>query len=250
MVVLDAVSGRVVISPNESRQAVASACQRGEEGIERMMESWLERVPQETTELLSMLQLSCEEDMLLGDAVESIEYLASAKNLEPKPYDPASRIKEIFETFTAQGMDSTQAAAKAIGTVAKEQKENGLDSGPLQGRAIQIGPHTPGDKLDQAFSTLRCQNSQPVATAALSTALKYVRNAIKEPWTPKFRTFKLSNKIADSITRAEGGIEVLEGLGFDIFGTRQDFKATIPAAVDLEAMENKLADFLKTLDVN
>mmetsp|Transcript_20864 Transcript_20864/g.51228 ORF Transcript_20864/g.51228 Transcript_20864/m.51228 type:complete len:1124 (+) Transcript_20864:1238-4609(+) len=252
LVVLDAVSGRVVVSPNESRQAVATACQRGEEGIERMMESWLERVPPETAELLSMLQLSCEEDMLnkRQDDVGGTEYLASAENLKPKPFDPASRIKEIFETYTAEGMDPTQAAAKAIGSVAEEQKKekNGLDAGPLYGRAIQIGPHSPGNKLDQAFSTLRYQNSQPVATEALSTALKYVRNASKEPWTPKFRTFKLSNKIADAITRAEGAIEVLEGLGFDIFGTRQDFKATIPAATDLGAMESKLTDLLNSLD--
>jgi len=253
LVVLDAVSGRVVVSPNESRQAVSAACQRGELGIERMMESWLERVPPETTELLSMLQLSCEEDMVvkkMGDA-EGDLYLTSTENLNPKPVDPASRIKEIFETYTGKGMDPTEAAAKAIEDVAQEQKKrNGLDSGPLYGKAIQIGPHIPDNQLDQAFSTLRRQNPHPVAIDALSTTLKYVRNAAKEPWTPKFRTFKLSNKIADSITRAEGGIEVLEGLGFDIFGTRQDFKATLPVAANLEAMENKLTELLNSLDVN
>lgn len=250
---LDAVSGRIVVSPNESRQAVATACQRGEDGIERMMESWLERVPPETAELLSMLQLSCQEDMLdkTTEDSEAQEYLTSIENLKPKSFDPASRIKQMFETYTGEGMDPTQAAAKAIGEVAEEQKKrSGLNSVPLCGKAIQIGPHSPNNQLDQAFLTLRCQNPHSVAIDALSTTLKYVRNAAKEPWTPKFRTFKLSNKIADSITRAEGGIEVLEGLGFDIFGTRQDFKATIPVAANLGVMENKLAELLLRMDVH
>lgn len=248
LVVLDAVSGKVVVSPNESRQAVVTACQRGEDGIERMMESWLERVPPETTELLSMLQLSCEKDMLEKNIQdEGAEYLTSTENLKHKSFDPASRIKDIFETYTREGMDPTQAAVKAIEAVAEEQKKNVSDSGPLYGKAIQIGPHSPDNQLDHAFSTLLRQNPHSVAIDALSTALKYVRNAAKEPWTPKFRTFKLSNKIADSITRAEGGIEVLEGLGFDIFGTRQDYKATIPVAANLRIMENKLTELLNNL---
>ena len=236
LVVLDAISGRVVVPPNQALQEVAMAFRMGEEAIENMMESWLERVPPETKELLSMLQISCEEDMVdkqTNDA-ENIDYLVSAENLKSKPFDTASRIKGIFETFVGDGMDPTAAAAKAIGAVTEKQKEKkALDFGPLYGRAIQIGPHCEYNQLDQAFSSLLGQNSRTVATEVLSTTLKYVKNAAKEPWSPKYCTFKLSNKIADQITRAEGGLELLEGLGFGIFGTKQDFKATIPVAADL-----------------
>jgi hypothetical protein len=244
LVVLDALSGRVVVPPDESRQAVAMACRSGEHAIESLLESWLERMPHDSREMLSMLELSCEEKVVESQKADDkvIEYLvAKEKDSNPRTVDTAARIKEIFEKLVGEGSDPTAAAAKAIAMVGEEQgRHRVFGSGPLNGKAIQIGPHKSYNTLDQAFTTFVERNSPIVAAEVLSTTLKYLKNASKEPWTPKYRTFKLSNKVADQITRAEGGLGLLQGLGFDVFGTSQDFKATIPVSSDLDAMTETL----------
>lgn len=249
-VVLDALSGRVVVPPDESRQAVAMACRSGEHAIESMLESWLERMPHDSREMLSMLELSCEEEVesqKVDDKV--IEYLvAKEKDSNPRTVDTAARIKEIFEKLVGEGSDPTTAAVKAIAMAGEEEGgQRVLDSGPLNGKAIQIGPHKSYNTLDQAFTTFVERNSPIVVAEVLSTTLKYLKNASKEPWTPKYRTFKLSNKVADQITRAEGALGLLQELGFDVFGTSQDFKATIPVSSDLDAMIEMLTRLLDSI---
>eukprot|EP00980_Cylindrotheca_fusiformis_P000481 scaffold119_cov131-Cylindrotheca_fusiformis.AAC.11 len=207
LVVLDAVSGQVVISPSESRQAVAMACRRGEQAIDSMLESWLDRTPTDTRELLSMLQLSCEEE----EHEKATEYLVTKKE-------------------------------KSM-----PQATNPSESGPLNGKAIQIGPHKSINSLDHAFATCMERNPPHMVADVLSTTLKYLKNASKEPWAPKYRTFKLSNKVADQITRAEGGLGLLQSLGFDIFGTSQDFRANIPVSSDLKAMTDNLTILLSSM---
>ena len=88
-------------------------------------------------------------------------------------------------------------------------------------------------------------NSPVVVADVLSTMLKYVNNAAKEPWTNRYRSFKLSNKVADQITRVEGGLGLLQGIGFDISFSSQDFKATIPVGADLDAMTQRLVHLLE-----
>jgi hypothetical protein len=250
---LDALSGRIVVPPNQSRQEVSMACRGGDQAIVNMLDSWLERAPQESLEMLSMLQLSCQ------DTIESPkdddnnnkenEYLIlKEKGANFQLIDTAARIKELFQKLVAEGNDPTTAAAKAISIVGEGQKKSTkLNSGPLNGKAIQIGPHKDNNILDHTFTTLVDHNSPSEVADVLSTMLKYLNNAAKEPWTPKYRTFKLSNKVADQITRVEGGLELLQGIGFDVFGTSQDFKATLPAAADLNAMTERLKGLLESL---
>jgi hypothetical protein len=82
----------------------------------------------------------------------------------------------------------------------------------------------------------------------LLTALKYLGNAKEQPWSPRFRTFKLSNKVADRITRVQGGLGLLQFIGFEVYGTSQDFMATIPLDADLIDMDEKINRLLEDLN--
>ena len=210
LVVLDAVSGQVVIPGSDSRREVMMACQGGDLRIETMIATWFERAPPETIEMLNMLELSCQDDN--NEAVDN--------NDEDHPY-----LK----------LDKPSVSATSI-----------LEAGPLNGKAVlpKSGDSSPSSlrlSVDAAVKQIKEWNSSSGGDAAvntvLTTALKYLENAIKEPWTPKFRTFRLSNKVADRITRIEGGIGLLQCLGFDVFGTGNDFMATIPLVTDLDAMK-------------
>lgn len=208
LVVLDTLTGRVVIPPQESRQAVAMACRGGELAIENMLESWLERAPQESREILTMLELSCVEE-------------------------------------TNRNVNENEKESEYLTKHEDSQHITKLSAGTLNGKAIQSGPHTDENLLDQTFANAMNCNSPVVVAEVLSTMLKYVNNAAKEPWTNRYRSFKLSNKVADQITRVEGGLGLLQGIGFDISFTSQDFKATIPVGADLDAMTQRLVHLLE-----
>ena len=102
--------------------------------------------------------------------------------------------------------------------------------------------------MDEAFAYAMEWNSPEEVSGLLSTSLKYLKNAIKEPWSPKFRTFKLSNKVADKITKVHGGLKLLESMGFEVFGTSQDFKASIPVSADLERMNASIEGLLEGIN--
>jgi hypothetical protein len=104
------------------------------------------------------------------------------------------------------------------------------------------------DFLDLALARAVEWNSPSAVSGVLSTALKYINNAYKEPWAPRFRTFRLGNKVADQITRMEGGLGLLQGLGFEVLGTSQDCKATFPVTADLEAMTSTIERLLNDLE--
>ena len=68
------------------------------------------------------------------------------------------------------------------------------------------------------------------------TAKKYLDNAKKDPYTNRFRRFKLSNKIFDRIV-VLGGLDIITNWGFAVYRTDTDFYASIPLAADLESIE-------------
>ena len=246
--VLDAVTGQVVVNANESRNQVAMACRGGETSIERLLDGWINKTPQETQEMMSMLELSCidDSDKTNTDRDRNNPYL-TRKN-KKTPYDPASRIKQFFEELVQDGSDPTAAAAKAIGLVAEEQKSGiRLPAGPLDGSSVRSGiPLTSnGNSVTKAFERCLEWNSEQAVAEVLNTAMKYLTNAAKQPWSSKFRSFKLSNKVADRITQVEGGLTLLQSLGFEIFSTSSDFKATIPVGLDLEATKGKISTLLE-----
>lgn len=251
LVILDAVSGQVVIPTSESRQAVGMACRGGEPQIEALLDTWLKRSPAETKEILSMLELSCDEPV--NDAEHKVHSTENPYLLaEPSstgPDDTAARIKFLFEKLVHQGDVPNSAAAKAIEMVANEQRMGRkLDGGALSGKAIKTGTVASKAVLQDAIELATEWNSPAVIIDALKVAAKYVGNAMKEPWSSKFRSFKLSNQVADKITRLEGGLAILQGIGFEISTTGQEFRAIIPVSVDLEQMNQLISQLIDDLN--
>jgi len=261
LVVLDAVSGEVVVPASESRQEVVTACRGGDLRIEAMFQSWLGRTPGSSKELLSMLELSARE----------IETKAEDRNQndpDQNPYlkrmidgsergegqDISIRFKAEFEKLVTAGHDPNSAAATALTTVSKisvDELVTTISPGKLDGKAIYAGESgltRSQDNVEQALEYALDRNSASIVSEVLSTGRKYLKNSMKSPWESKFRRFKLSNKVADKITRVEGGLGLLQSLGFEVIGTHRDFEASIPVAADLTNMDAKIAKLLEDLN--
>lgn len=251
LVILDAVSGQVVVPATESRQAVSVACRGGEQQIEALLDTWLERTPAESKEILNMLELSCQEDDPNEAKTEETagrNYLFTDSSSLPI-FDTAARIKAAFEKLVAEGNDPTTAAAKAIGIVAEEQKTGRkFESGPLSDKAIRSGPvEISQSPLEEAVAFAVDSNSKKRVVDVLGIAEKYVDNAMKEPWSVKFRSFRLSNKVADRIARLEGCTDLLQSLGFEMSVSTQDYRACLPVSVDLQDMRDRIARLIDDL---
>ena len=262
-VVLDAVSGQVVVSANESRQEVVTACRGGDLRIEAMFQSWLGRTPAPTKELLSMIELSAREILETNtDDEKDIDpdnnpYLKKRMLDTPKQDHNevlSIRIKAEFEKLVKAGHAPNTAAATAL-TIVSEAKNLEEDNattiapGRLDGKATYAGQSRPRsqDFVDQALAYALDRNSASAVSDVLSIALKYLKNSKKVPWEPKYRSFKLSNKIADKITRVEGGLRLLQTLGFEVIGTNRDFEGIIPVAADLIAMDTRITKLMEDM---
>ena len=251
-VVLDAMSGQVVVSANASRNEILQACNRGDEGIESLFHSWMDRLPTETKELASLLELSCVDDS--HKASESPEseptYLyqsLSSPDVVSKE-EMAVRVKSKFTELVSQhGMSPNVAAATAI-RIASGHASNILVE--LTSRLIAPSASTADSTIDVTKARLEQLVSRPtgadVTRAALSTLLKYVENARKEPWNPRFRLFKLSNKVAD---RMVSGLELLHSLGLEIAGTESDFCGSLPVGVNLDSVAHHVQELLDQIKV-
>jgi len=263
LVVIDSLSGRIVVSPDESRREVHQACQRGEDAIEALFQSWLEKVPAESQSMLEILALSFQEaEAGSGDAentpnenTKAQDYLVRKKEPEkankPSTADSAARVKEIFAELVGKGMAPNTAAAEAIKQATAEQKNPGpsarLEEGDVQG-TCENSTVEMGIVAVEAVAEKICQlngGDKDKLGKVLSTAKKYVANVQKDPYNPRFRNFRLSNKVFDTITSTPGSIELLTKLGFVVFHSDMDFVASIPLSVDLSLMGDVFDNLLK-----
>jgi len=273
-VVLDSLSGRVVVSPDDSRKEVHQACQRGEQAIESLFKTWLTKVPPETSSMLEILALSCSEaEDASGDAgdkatnVKAEEYLVRKKDEKPKPSteDLQARVKEIFTTLVASGQSPNEAAAQAIKQASEEQNNPSvkLEQGIIRWGNVEVcKDQTLSNSIEEKankLSEMHCEmhglgaasESERISSGAkkvvdvLSIAKKYVANVQKDPYNPRFRNFKLSNKIFDSITSNRGSIDLLTTIGFAVYPSSIDFVASIPLSTDLALMSNVLDSLIK-----
>lgn len=78
------------------------------------------------------------------------------------------------------------------------------------------------------------------AKMILETIIKYLHNAMREPWNPKFRNFKMSNKIVDKAMRLQGSVELICSLGLLVTPTTEDFMVSIPLGVDLDHLHSSM----------
>ena len=267
-VVLDSLSGRVVVSPDDSRKEVHQACQRGEQAIESLFKTWLTKVPPETTSMLDILALSCceaEPSAGAGDKTTNVkaeEYLVRKKDGKSKPstVDLQTRVKEIFTSLVASGQPPNAAAAEAIKQASEEKNdpfvklEQGFIQGVVEVCKDEIKSNSIEEKanklcevhgLDVASKAERISSGAKTVVNVLSIAKKYVANVQKDPYNPRFRNFKLSNKVFDNITSTRGSIDLLIAIGFAVYHSDMDFFATIPLSTDLELMSNVLDSLIK-----
>jgi thiol-disulfide isomerase/thioredoxin len=256
LVVIDSLSGTVLTSPDECRRDVHKACQRGEEAIEKLFRDWLDEVPVETKSMLDILALSCEEvqtPSVIGDQKGGAVFIAKLQDylvrkkdqgtkskVMPSTDDFADRVKEIFSQLISTGMEPNTAAVKAIEQATSGQKDSlactKLEVGMLIGTVeIKIGNDT------IVMNQLNDKDMKKV----LTIANKYVTNVQKDPSNPRFRNFRLGNKVFDQITSTPGSIELLTNLGFSVYHSDDDFVASIPLAVDLRAMCHVFNKLLK-----
>ena len=202
-----------------------------------------------------MLELSC--------ADESSDTGADDKAREQHPYlvqsglerkapapDPATLIKEMFAKLVADGLEPNAAAAKAIQMVAEQKdsaKSASFDAGPLNDIAWNTVENVSTPSTEEVAALVVAWNnaSNAAVRTAVATALKYLENVIREPWTAKFRSFKLSNKVVDRMTRVDGAIYLICSLGLYVYATDQDFMACIPLSTDLDGMHETMTKLLE-----
>jgi len=256
-VVLDAVSGEVVVSADESRREVVTACRGGDLRIEAMFQSWLGRTPSSTKELLSMIEFSALEiDKNSNDSGDThpdqnpyLKRTVETFKQVDVNLDFSMRFKAEFEKLVTAGHDPNAAAAKALATVTVTPA-NSVAPGNLNGKALYAGKARPRpqEAIDEALEDVLERNSASTVSAMLSVALKYLKNSEKVPWEPKYRRFKLSNKVADKINRVEGGLGLLQSLGFEVIATSRDFEASIPVAANLTSMDTRITRLLDDMN--
>ena len=262
LVIIDSVSGKVIVSGSESQREVTEAYQGGQTGIEHLFASWLDRAPPQTQIVLSRMDLPIknkkENDHVAKgsrQATENHPYLILGKPATKRnvnyPLDAAGRIREIFDHFVSEGVDPNTAGEQAVGVVEEEERSTGrmMHSGPLNGKAIKVGiPGSAADTVKRAFAHAVNRSSRDVVAEMLLTTQMYVRQAFEEPWSPHIRTFHLSSDIADRITCVEGGLALVQSLGLEVFGSNHDFKATIPVSADLRVLDSRISFLLQELD--
>jgi hypothetical protein len=129
----------------------------------------------------------------------------------------------------------------------QEEFSSKLPPGKLYGKASRRSRPAPKSEVDQAFAYALEKNPVSTVSEALVIAQKYLHNSQRFPWEPKFRRFKLSNKVADKITRIEGGLRLIQSLGFEVLGTSRDFEASIPVAANLKTIDTKLTQLINDL---
>ena len=205
---------------------------------------------------MAMLELSCEDDVSKattdGQNKEHpylMKITSESQAATAETRDPSEFIKEMFAKLVAEGLEPNAAAAKSIQMVAEQRnapKTTSLDPGPLNDIAWKsVNSIDIPSTEELALSVVSWNNSgKTVVHTVVATAQKYLENVIREPWTPRFRSFKLSNKVVDHITRVEGGLELICSLGLYIYPTETDFFACIPLSTDLDQMKEAMSGLL------
>jgi hypothetical protein len=193
--------------------------------------------------MMDILKLSCGEDMDCDEnqvaEVESL-YLVRSEPITKSPQivmskdDQVTKIREYFDQLVAEGAIPNQAAKEAILRLTKELS-TGLLFGSIKGN---IDP-------EYHYQPKSVSNMEEIRVV-LDTAKKYIDNARKKPYTSKFRGFKLSNRFFDNITKTEGGLEfVINDLKFSVHNIASDFIVCIPLSIDIDALSERVDEYLK-----
>jgi Thioredoxin-like/PUB domain len=264
MVVVDSISGQIVINNNESRTLVMQTCQGGtDESICSMFSThWLSKTPAESQQLLDLLATSNVEE---GDSsvnmvlptVELCSYLV--RNEFAEQYNRVEQLAAQFLADDESDMDEVEAYKTAnevvLLEVSMDDRNEDIHEICLDGlferieifdMATEGYPATlPGVIAEQIVR----KDGREQLDSVLTTIRKYFDNCFLEPWNPKYRKFKLSFKVADGITRVDGSISLMKSMGFVIFCTTEDFVAYIPITIDLDEMKGSITSLCQQFNV-
>ena len=255
LVILDSLSGQVVVPGTETRQQVMQACSRGDEAIKSMFQNeWLVRCPLESTQMIDLLAMSCSEvsdnkHIVCGDSDVLRSHLIRKEWEEKK-----AKMKTLIEELVADGMEHAEAEEMALQvekvSAAEDDSLSALElkAGPLTGIFFSAKLNGPSQFIlppSQLASRIANNGGNDQLVSVLTTALKYLSNCRKEPWNASFRSFGLSFRVADRITRVFGGLRLLRSIGFAMHGTLEDFVATVPIYADIEALHKSLECLLQ-----
>ena len=164
----------------------------------------------------------------------------------------------LIEELIADGLEHAEAEDVALQVVKVSDEEDvcsalELEAGPLTGILVSqklTGPPplvlTPAKCAEQIAN----DEGRDALVGVLSTALKYFVNNRKSPWSPAFRSFRLSFKVADRISSVLGGLQLLELLGFAVHATVEDFVASIPIYADIDGMHESIEGLLQQYRLN
>jgi len=237
------MSGEVVVSKEDSRGEVTAACRGGNVSIERMlMSDWLKRIPPESQMIMETLAMSCKDEAKNGNTkivpnqyLERVHSNSSNNDTNTEVGDASQRIKVVFNELVSNGLQPNAAAVQAINQVGKEQ-----------GRTAELSASTLTGKVEIIQSGVKEETVRRVRNkTVVQTAKQYLDNVRKNPYTPRFRSFKMSNKIFDRITSSTDGIEDVLSLGFSMYTNDTDFMASIPLGADLEGMNEDIENLLR-----
>lgn len=89
------------------------------------------------------------------------------------------------------------------------------------------------------------ENDTTIVANFIATAKKYVQNAQREPFNPKFRTFKLNNKVSDRMAQVYGGIDLLNAMHFSVFCSSSEYMISLNP--NLDKMDRALSTVEKIL---
>lgn len=237
LVILDALSGQIVVPVTETRQHVQRACNFGDSGIMTMVNDWFARVPQESRELIHLLESSCEPDVCSTDEdIIPRDYLV-AKEFREKQKATQLLITELIE----DGMDEEEAREAAATVEALSEDDPPTRTlvvpGPLDQKLRVVEEEETEVTAATLCKRMASTEGREKVHALLTTTVKYLNNCAKSPWTTKFRKIHLSFRTADmNITSVNGGVELLEKLGFVLEVQQEDYVARIPVSADVSGI--------------
>ena len=210
LVILDAVSGQVVVPANVSRNEILQASQgMGQMGaLFELLQQWMyQRVPASTLELLQLLETSCNEHTVAVESDQDSQVATTATTSEPEA--AASTEEKDVSPYYHNDLGN-----RSETTISPVTTKLALPLGPHHSLFQQISlssmssasPNTTAasdeaekkKKEEDSTETSLWHHIEPSARKALlETLLKYVSNCQRSPWVVKFRRLRVSNRVVD-----------------------------------------------------
>jgi hypothetical protein len=238
---VDTISGNIVVSQESSRNAIKSACERGEGAIEDMFNSWIDQIPADSKDMYEAMKASCIEDSTNQN--EEMEIDVDSTRLETNKImtleDQRNRVVEIYNQLCGEGMVMNEAGAKAIQQVTEEVQA-------AKGICIEIDEAKLNPENEPVFEDTFDPTS--ISPEVVYVVLKYLTNIEENPFTPRFRMLRFSNQVFDQVVSSRGGLHfIVQILGFDVFSVGTDFVAVIPLAANISQMIKLTQDIVEDL---